>query len=231
MMVLDDDYEDKEKQAIAERMDLMLLNNDWLSKKVNRHARLKEIRGYANTYLPEIKEGRFGAFVDIGPGPGELIELAMAYGMDAYGVDAETEEGGMGDNYLAYSRLSHQLHDLDVIYSNDPSVISSKFSGSCSIINMRGSIEQVLHKCLNGSPHHHHHDCLKLKWDEERGYVEIRKLLKTMREALGSGGILMIAGNGALNTAWYDKVIKTSHEELGYQRIVRFNERTHKLYV
>ena len=226
-----DAHKEKEKREITGKMNDLLLSDAWLAKKVNRKTRLKDIRNYVDTYLPEMKEGRFGAFVDIGPGPGELIELAMACGIDAYGLDAKTEEGGMGNNYLAYSRFSHQLRDLDVIYSNDYSMLSSRFSGTCSIINMRGSIEQVLHKCLDGVPHHEHHDCRKLKWNEERGLAGLTGLLKSLREAMMPGGILMIAGNGAINVDWYDKVLMASYKELGYQRMVRFNERTHKLYV
>lgn len=208
-----------------------LLKDPWLSKKTNRNRRVSELNAYAMKYLPEMDDRKLGGFLDIGPGPGELIEIAMAKQMDAYGWDADTPEGGMGDAYLEFSRLSHELRDLDVYYSNDFSAIEVRFRNALSIINLRGSIEQVLSGCMNGSPHDKHHNCNLMEWDMKRGRAGIKSFLKCMRAALLDNGILMIAGNGARNTEWYDNTISALYSECGFTRLKRFDSRTHKLYV
>jgi len=207
-----------------------LRKDKWLSRKTNRVRRVRELEQYIKDYLPEMDDRKLGGFLDIGPGPGELIELAMAKQMDAYGWDAETPEGGMGDKYLEFSRLSHLVHDLDVRYCNDFTLIELRFSNILSIINLRGSIEQVLSSCMNGRPHHEHQNCNKLSWDMKRGRDGLIKFMKCMRAALLDNGILMIAANGAANTDWYDRTVSEIYSDCGFTRMKRFDNRTHKFY-
>jgi hypothetical protein len=216
------------KESIARMEELK--KDPWLARKVNRVRRTPEIIAYTTKYLPEMNDIKLGGFLDIGPGPGELIELAMAKQMDAYGWDAKTPEGGMGDAYLEYSRLSHLVRDLDVTYCNDFTPIEVRFRNALSIINLRGSVEQVLSSCMNGEPHDKHQDCRLLSWDMKRGRDGLKKFLKCMRASLLDNGILMIAGNGAKNTGWYDKAVSGLYSECGFTRMKRFDERTHKFY-
>jgi hypothetical protein len=212
-------------------MQKLLASNDWLRRKVDRQRRVRELRKYSDDYLPEMKTSALYGFLDIGPGPGELIELAMANSMDGYGWDAETPEGGMGDDYLRFCRMSHDMRGLDVTYCNDFHGIQAKFNKSLAIINSRGSIEQVLASCMNGEPHDKHHDCRKLAWDMKRGYDGLMKFMRVMHNSLLIGrGVLMIAANGASNVAWYDKVIMEIGDEVGFRRCKRFDERTHKFH-
>lgn len=220
----------KSDKAARERMD-ELVKDPWLARKVNRNRRVAEMMVYMDQFLPEMKDRKLGGFLDIGPGPGEMIELAMAGQMDAYGWDAETPEGGMGDAYLEYSRLSHQVRDLDVTYCNDFAPIEVRFRNALSIINLRGSIEQVLSGCMNGEPHHKHQNCNLLSWDMKRGREGLKKFLKCMRASLLDNGILMIAANGAKNTDWYDRTITSIYSDCGFSRMKWFDERTHKFYV
>jgi hypothetical protein len=213
-------------------MGKMLEKNPWLRKKVDRGRRMPELRKYVDKYIPEMRERPLRGFLDIGPGPGDLIELAMAASMDAHGWDAETPEGGMGDDYLAYSRLCHELRGLDVTYCNDFRPIQVKFNRSLSIINLRGSIEQVMSDYMVGEPHHVHQDCRKLKWGGQRAEAGLMEFLKVMRAALSDrDGILMIAANGAANTQWYDEKVFAFYDEAGFSRVERFDERNHKFYV
>lgn len=222
---------DIEDRNIAKDRMEELRNDPWLDHKVKRTRRVTEMIAYVTKYLPEMEDRKLGGFLDIGPGPGELIELAMAKQMDAYGWDAETPEGGMGDAYLEYSRLSHLIRELDVTYCNDFSPIEVRFRSALSVINLRGSIEQVLSPCMNGESHDKHQNCNLLTWDMKRGRDGLKKFLKCMRASLLDNGILMIAGNGAKNTGWYDKTISDLYSECGFKRMKRFDERTHKFYV
>jgi hypothetical protein len=218
--------------VINAEMNQLLESSDWLRRKVDRNRRMVELRKYVNKYIPEMLERPLHGFLDIGPGPGELIELAMAASMDAHGWDAETPEGGMGSDYLKYSRLTHELRGLDVTYCDDFRPIQARFNGALSIINLRGSIEQVMSDYMVGDPHDKHQDCRKLSWDDRRAEGGLRGFLKVMRASLlDSNGVLMVAANGAANTAWYDKTIMDIFEVSGFSRIDRFDERTHKLYV
>jgi hypothetical protein len=226
MMLSDEQFADCKSE-----MDSLLEADDWL-RKIDRSRRIGEMRHYIDKFVPEIKDRAMYGFLDIGPGPGEMIELAMGWAMDAYGWDAETPEGGMGSNYLRYSMLSHLYRGLDVTYCNDFAPIQSRFNGSLSVINLRGSIEQVLASCLNGSPHDEHHDCRKLTWDLKRGREGLSKFLRCMRASLfDTNGILMIAANGASNTDWYDRVLMSLAEPCGFSRVKRFDDRNHKFYV
>jgi hypothetical protein len=208
----------------------LLSGNPWLQKKTGRGRRLKELREYVDTYLPEMKERPLQGFLDIGPGPGELIELAMAESMDGYGWDAESPEGGMGNDYLRYSRLMHTTRGLDVTYCNDFRPISTRFRNALSIINLRGSIEQVMSPYMVGEPHHVHQDCRKLAWDETLGEGALISFFRVMRESLTDNGILMIAANGAMNVDWYDDAVRRLSGEC-FSSMETFNARTHKFYV
>jgi len=209
----------------------ILESDPWLRKKLDRQRRVRELRLYADKYIPELKTSKLLGFLDIGPGPGELIELAMAKSMDSYGWDAETPEGGMGDDYLRFCRMVHEQRGLDVTYCNDFIGIQARFNKSLAIINSRGSIEQVLASCLNGESHDKHHDCRKLTWDMKRGHAGLTQFLTTMRQSLLPGkGVLMIAANGASNTSWYDNAMMEIGENVSFRRCKRFDERNHKFY-
>lgn len=221
----------KEIDAAKQESLRMLEGNSWLARKVDRTRRLLEIRRYVERRLPEMKARPLEGFLDLGPGPGELIEIAMAHSMDAYGWDAKTPDGGMGNDYLRFSALEHKVRGLEVTYNNSIEGVCVKFSHALSIINSRGSLEQILASCMNGEPHDVHHDCRQLAWDEQRGQVGLEKFMKTMRASLTDNGILMIAANGASNTEWYDSVVSGIAKVAGFSRCERFNDRTHKFYV
>lgn len=208
----------------------LLNGNLWLQRKVDRGRRLRELREYVDNFIPEVRQRPLQGFLDIGPGPGELIELAMAESMDAYGWDAESPEGGMGSDYLRYSHLIHKTHGLDVTYCNDFRPICTRFRNALSIINLRGSIEQVMSKFMIGEPHHVHQDCRKLSWDEETGEVAMEWFFDTMRQSLTDNGILMIAANGASNVEWYDNTVRRLSKKY-FSSMDAFGNRTHKFYV
>ena len=215
---------DEQKMKEAE---VYRLSSSWLTRKIDRDRRMAEFRKYIDEYIPELKSSPMSTLLDIGPGPGELLELAMAHGMNAIGWDAETPEGGMGSEYLTYSRMCHEARGIEVKYGNDFRAIGHQ---AAKIINMRGSIEQVLAPCLNGEPHHLHQDCRKLSWDPERGLNGLTELLNTLRASLVRGGFLMIAANGAANTDWYTRTLHDIYQDCRFARIQQFDERTHKLY-
>ena len=233
--IMEEQQQDEVKEELKKRIADLRLGDSWLERKTDRQRRMVELREYLDQYLPEVQAcGDMKRFIDIGPGPGELLELAQAHGMWAIGYDAVEPEGGMGSKYLEVSRLSHQLRDLNIEYCEPELTAETVFTqnnGSAYVINMRGSIEQVLCHLMEGEPHHVHQDCNRLSWKTNEAAEGILQFLRLMKKCLSSSGRLMIAANGAANTSWYDQLLMTHYESVGFSRVKRFDERTHKLYV
>ena len=210
----------------------LLMTDSWLKNKLSRDNRLKEHYDYIDRYLPEIKTAEPGLVIDLGPGCGELLEIAREYKHDILGVDAETGAGGMGDKYLRVSQLMTQRQEIPVEYVGFSQWIQQDFctlTSSVVVINSRGSIEQMYHKHMEGEPHDLHHWCGMLSW-KIIGTLrdEFSRMFRTFWMLLRPGGVVRIHANGARNTDDYHRMILECSKTSGLKMIANESNRLHK---
>lgn len=197
--------------------ELLVKSDEWLMQKLNRQRRLKEIDQYIDKWCPEVKTGKPGLVVDVGCGPGEFLEIARMYGNTILGVDASSGLGGMGDQYLAASKMLLERQKVPAIFEgldgflfrlNHHALVGVK------LINFRGSIEQCFADFMEGEPHHIHHNCKRLRWRiDERLESATRFMLTSFKCCLNHKGSLLIHANGAANTDdWYSMISEVSRE-------------------
>ena len=186
-----------------------LMQDPWLSKKLDRGRRMREHDAYLAVFVPDLPNWEPGTVLDLGPGAGELLEIARHYGHDAIGLDAKDGEGGMGDPYLEACRLMHERQYLHVVRCGIDGLLDGDDlagdiedrEGLHCLINSRGSIEQMFSDCMQGEPHHVHHDCSRLLWvDNFATHAKMINFFWVMERLLRVGGELLIHANGAANT-------------------------------
>ena len=212
--------------------------NPWLRKKLNRKRRIRNHADYLAKYVPEFEAMPPAYVLDLGPGAGELLEIARWYGHNAIGLDAESGKHGMGEPYVQACRLMHQRQRLAVLYcgidgllrtgDHRDAMIRSRAGRFC-LINSRGSVEQMFHDCLHGPPHDEHHECHQLAWqDTDWTRNRLAAFFQTMEDLLQPGGVLLIHANGASNTADGDRLLQEAAAEAPWLECVRHEERLHK---
>jgi hypothetical protein len=189
-----------------------LVQDPWLRRKIDRNRRLREHSEYIDEHCEILKTDGGGCVVDVGPGPGEFLEIARALGHTILGIDAPRGDGGMGDSYLKASQLMHQRQGIECDYQgfwhwikyldkliNKPGLL---------FVNFRGSIEQCFSGHMRGIPHDKHHCSKRLSWKEERRTeIDLAYALEVIGKHLMPGGEIMIHANGAENTEYYDMVM------------------------
>ena len=211
----DEEWQDKYQKV---------LEDPYIQKKYNRSKRLKEKSDYLNRYLPFLKNGG-KSVLDIGPGPGEFLEVCRSYGNTICGSDAPIDDCEMGGSYISLSYLMTKRQGLDVKY--DGLDMSSYEDSSFDVINSQGSIEQVFRDCLEGIPHKEKRNCTLLSWREENATKErLYCFLVECYRCLRNNGILLIYGNGAKNVGYYDKIVQNLAKEIGF-KVKRKNNRLH----
>ena len=190
-----------------------LLDDDYIAQKCNRERRIPEQLLYIETFARELLEdvSTDSWIVDIGPGPGEFLEVCRFLGYRTKGYDASLEDCEMGDKYVLFSSLMANRQKLDIEYIGFENLISSLpfEDSSVTLINSRGSIEQVFKKYLKGVPHRVHKQSSYLCWqinEELKNTFFI--FLKEIERILKPGGIFLIFGNGAMNSPEYDKMLQ-----------------------
>ena len=145
-----------------------LMRDDYLRKKYNREARVKEHLEYIRAYIPEITKSGKGLVVDIGPGAGEFLEWCRKFGWQTLGIEAVSGDGGMGDEYLRLSKLMHERQKIDVRYCGWQGFVEYLHSGTCTLkaalFNLRGSWAQCYADFVDGPAHHLHHDVRQQRW-------------------------------------------------------------------
>lgn len=219
--------------------DALLRDDPWLQRKTDRCRRLAEHAEYIKKYCPEMQTLRGGIVIDIGPGPGEFLEIARHFRHSPYGIDAETGSGGMGDKYLRYSKLMTARQGLHVDYCGLEFWLNNVFTGGTLewrdmsagvvLINSRGSIEQAFSEHMEGVPHDVHHNCKMLAWRESGetedvffgAFAKFQRLLKP-----GCG--VLIHANGAANGEYYDSVVMRAAEENGFDCVLHEGLVLHK---
>lgn len=217
-----------------------LMADDWLRKKVDRDRRLVEHWRYVQEWLPELATEPPGVVWDIGPGMGELLEIAWHFGHDAKGIDANTESSEMGHGYATAAKMMHHRQGLRVAYTthlmfylgimrNHPSWPAGKVLA----INLRGSIEQALAPLMLGQRHVEHHDCKQLRWDMPRAAEQLDSMMAAFSDLLRPGGVLMIHANGCAtegpgNVHDYDAAVLMSAARAGLEIVKREPPTIHK---
>jgi len=211
-----------------------LMQSPYLRAKYDRDRRLHDKILYVDEFAPEIKNGR-GRVLDLGPGPGEFLEVAVAHGWKALGIDAALGESEMGDEYLLLSRLITARQRLPVWYVGLDRLLAQPHlpftNRSFDFINSQGSIEQIMREHLVGPPHRETKNASLLSWIMDQGMVHaFQRLFCEFHRILNDGGVLLIYGNGAQNVEEYDRFIKSTSAEMNLFEIALCRDsRLHKL--
>jgi len=189
-------------------------STSYMRKKYNRAARLKAKADYIEAVCPFVKNGTPGVVFDIGPGPGEFLELCLHSGCPVMGVEPPSGEDGMGDDYWNLSRLMHHRQRLPVSYTGWQSLVGGDFPGenSVALFNSQGSWAQSYSNFLTGEPHHVNHDAKAQRWRfcEELAEAWAEAFI-WMRSRLIDGGSIII----------YDNATGTDRDQYVYQRVMQ----------
>jgi len=185
-----------------------IMQDPYVSKKYNRSKRIKEKQNYVDKYLSEMENGT--KVLDLGPGPGEFLEVCRDRGCDGIGIDALLGDSEMGNEYMKLASLMTKRQKLDVRYVGVENLGKFPFEDETfGVINSQGSIEQIFRNYLIGVPHKEHKNCNKLIWSldskMEKAFVDF---FKEAHRVLKKNGILLIYGNGTKNTSDYDIFIR-----------------------
>lgn len=215
-----------------------LMRDPYLVKKYDRAERLREHMTYIQDFCPEVSRKLSGSVVDIGPGPGEFLELARMFGNQVFGIDAGTGTGGMGDGYLHLSLLLCQRQHLLVWYEGFSLAMAHLEEArklglaAVALFNFRGSWAQCWHEHVGGEPHDVHHDVRKQHWIFT---AELRVAwlgaFEVMHRHLIPGGHVLIAANrlGGLDSQQqYDKEIRKAAEVCGFRLVLEKSNWVHK---
>lgn len=215
-----------------------LLKDPWLKKKTNRARRIYEHLDFLNAHAADILRGPKTSVLDIGPGCGETLEIARAYGHDHLGIDAPSGAGGMGDAYLEYCRIMHRTQGLNVSYCGLMKVVHYTQSfGSYGLIVSRGSWEQSLSGCMYGIPHDQHHKSSEMEWIERRATVDVVDLVMCcIFHMLSPNGMFLLHMNGAKNTEYMIGILSqsairnnlTTSINPSDNRLIRFTKAAHE---
>lgn len=209
-----------------------LMQDPWLCRKLDRNMRVAEHVKYVQENCPELETMRPGIVIDIGPGCGELLEIARHWGHLAYGIDAATGEGGMGNPYLRASQLMTMRQQSHVTYCGLLEAAAKNtrvLEGRVVFINARGSIEQALSDFMDGEPHHIHQCCRKLRWQETNETALLfAALMGAFARWLRDDGVLLIHANGSADDVWYDQVVRSAAQAAGLSLVVHEGFRLHK---
>jgi len=214
-----------------------LLKNNYVSYKCDRLRRIPEHLLYIEKLGKELLENQLEnqLVIDIGPGPGEFLEICRFLGYRIKGYDAPLNQSEMGDEYVLFSSYMAECQNLDIEYIGFENLISKLpfENNSVFFINSRGSIEQVFKDHLIGVPHRVHKKSSYLCWKiDDNLKEEIKIFLKEVERVLQAGGIFLIRGNGAMNTREFDNLLReiiATMPSLYLDEDYTFENRLHKI--
>jgi len=174
-----------------------------LENKLNMKKRNIDLYNYINLYLPDLKnlplEYKQDKYViDLGPGPGDFLEICRKYGFKIKGYDAKLDSiKGMGMNYVNLCAIYAKEKNIPIDYCNfEETGFKGIEDNSVFIINSRGSFEQIFNKYLLGIPHHETHKSNQ-EWSHTKEmYERLRDFFMNCSNKLVKNGILLIAFNG-----------------------------------
>lgn len=199
--------DDKDKEALK-----IVLENEYIKRKYNRERRFIENCHYIQNNAIEIFSKENLRILDLGPGPGEFLEICNLFGHTTFGIDAKLEDCEMGDEYVKLSYLLSKCQNINTKYVGFENIInnSNLFDfNNFNIINSRGSIEQILKSQLEGTPHKVHKNCMLLSWREDKETISrIEELIKYIYNLLTKDGIFVLHCNGSKNHDFFFSVVK-----------------------
>jgi len=195
-----------------------LIEDPYLAGKYDRERRLREKLEYVNQLAGELRTSG-GRVLDLGPGPGEFLEIARFFGCRILGIDCAPEDSEMGDEYLRLSRLMTMRQEIPVWYVGFDRMLRQPYlpfrDGSFTFINSQGSIEQIFRSHLAGPRHRDTKNALLLSWTlDKRMDAAFRHFFAEMGRILDRRGVLLIYGNGAGNVDAYDRFLKNLTAEM-----------------
>ncbi len=209
-----------------------VLKNRYVKTKYNRKNRLQDKIDYVNKWAPEIKKNN-GNVLDIGPGPGEFLEVARFFGNLVKGIDSKIENNQMGNEYVTLSKLMTKRQNIPVQYVGFENMLKDGLpypDEHFSFINSQGSIEQVFSKHLSGVELVQHKNCFNLTWTfdaaTEKSFI---KLFSEIKRILCQGGIFLLYANGAKNVQEYITYITKKINETRLNIIKTDGKTLHKI--
>lgn len=191
-----------------------LMENPYLAKKYNRQKRIKDHRKYMTSCTPEIKLCKGKLILDIGPGPGEWLEICREFGHRVIGIDARLKDSEMGDEYIQLSQLMTLRQKILVDYVGFENHLLHHIGGlgtdnSVFYINMRGSIEQCFKNYMSGTPHRITKKASGLTWIIDNKLKDIfYKMFAEFERILEPGGYVYIWANGSTDDSAYNELIQ-----------------------
>ena len=192
-----------------------LLKDPFLSRKYNRDRRIQDKLRFIQDLLPEVIEDS-GLVIDIGPGPGEFLELCRFFGNDIFGFDAD-EKSVMGHPYWRLSRLLTQRQNIPVDYRGFEKILDEGLpfkDSSVRAVVSQGSIEQVFSRHIEGSPI----DSQTMSWKKDGLMKEtFRRLFDEVHRILTYRGVFLIWANGTVDNDWYNLFLLSS--SVGFERL------------
>jgi hypothetical protein len=225
-----------------------LMRDPYLAKKYNRIKRIKDKRKYMTAMTPEIKvaKGHGKLILDIGPGPGEWLEICREFGHRVIGIDAQINDCEMGNEYIQLSQLMTHRQNLNVFYigferfllgvidENRPSPfvgIPAIYPESVFYINSQGSIEQCFKDYMSGTPHRITKNAAGLSWVVDKKLKDMfYKMFAEFERILEDGGYIFIWANGSTNNAAYNKLIHETLDKFSSLELyANPNKRIHKI--
>lgn len=219
----------KKWQSIADAEEFKRLMHDpYLSKKYNRAKRLVDKLAYIKSKTPEVlKPG--ARVLDIGPGPGEYLEVCRELGAEIQGIDAMPGHCEMGEPYLRLSQLMTRRQGVPVAYTGLAGFTIPAEDGFYTVVNSQGSIEQVFKDHLLGPPHRETKKAALLSWNLTPTLTaSLDRFLCEVCRVLKEGGVFVVWANGAKNVSDYDRLITERARMAGFELIAERKQTFHK---
>tara|TARA_B110000285_G_scaffold92956_1_gene106385 strand:+ start:1197 stop:1871 length:675 start_codon:yes stop_codon:yes gene_type:complete len=174
-----------------------------LKDKLNMEKRSIELQNYIDNFIPEIKnlsqeETGNKYVIDLGPGPGDFLEICRKYGFNIKGYDAKLDSiKGMGMDYVNLCAIYVKEKDIPIDYCDfEETGFNCIEDNSVYLINSRGSFEQIFSKYLIGTPHHETHKSNQEWSHTDEMYSKLKTFFLDCSNKLIKNGILLIAFNG-----------------------------------
>jgi len=208
-----------------------VMRDKFIQIKYNREKRINEKKEYIDKYLPEIKYGGLRV-LDLGPGPGEFLELCRFYGNDIVAIDSDTDANPMGKSYGVLSKLMSKRQNIPVIYGGIQKFINSfDVSGfpfdnnTIDIVNSQGSIEQI----FSGYSDKIENNVLTTLRENKQTEDIFYSFFEDIYRMLKISGIVYIYGNGFINQKYYNALVKRISLDFHFKITYTDNKRRHKL--